>query len=331
MDETEASAPNPAPTETGRGSGETQPLVVSVVVNYRGLVDTLTCVSSLLDVEYARHLVVVVDNGSGDAEGDALAAGLPATVQYIRSNANLGYGGGANLGLRWAVEAGADYAWVLNNDTTVDRQAVAELVRAMESDPSCGASSPQIEASIGPDSPRGVWYAGGTADLGRVTTEHVHDLIDTDALLSTTGYVSGCAIFLRLCALAEVGMFWEPLFLYWEDVELSFRLRAAGWRLAIAPAARIRHIGHDGVMSSVASFYYYRNAILVAMRQLGRRGGARAALALSTRAGRRWLACATKGYRPWPTAETRGLRAGAFALLRGRAHHERRSSTETEN
>jgi GT2 family glycosyltransferase len=192
----------------------------------------------------------------------------------------------------------------------------------MDSDLSCGASSPQIEASIGPDSPRGVWYAGGTADLGRVTTEHVHDLIETDALLSTTGYVSGCALFLRLRALAEVGMFWEPLFLYWEDVELSFRLRAGGWRLAIAPAARIRHIGHDGVLSSVASYYYYRNAILVAQRRSGARGAVRAFLALWSRAGRQWLACIIKGRRPWPMAETRGLVAGLLDVVRGRASED---------
>ena len=315
MDETVGSGfGSPAAAER-RGREENPPSVVSIVVNYRGLADTRACVESLLAVEYPRHSVVVVENGSGAEEADSLAAAMPAAVRVLRSDRNLGYGGGANVGLRWAVQAGAEYAWVLNNDTTVDAGSVAELVRAMESDPRCGASSPQIEASVGPDSPRGVWYAGGTADLGRVTTEHVHDLLETDALLATTGYVSGCAIFLRLRALAEVGMFWEPLFLYWEDVELSFRLRAAGWRLAIAPAARIRHIGHDGVLSSVASYFYYRNAILVAMRQLGRRGGARASLALSTRAGRRWLACAMKGYRPWPTAETRGLLAGVAGVL----------------
>ena len=315
MDETVGSGfGSPAAAER-RGREENPPSVVSIVVNYRGLADTRACVESLLAVEYPRHSVVVVENGSGAEEADSLEAAMPAAVHVLRSDRNLGYGGGANVGLRWAVQAGAEYAWVLNNDTTVDAGSVAELVRAMESDPRCGASSPQIEASVGPDSPRGVWYAGGTADLGRVTTEHVHDLLETDALLATTGYVSGCAIFLRLRALAEVGMFWEPLFLYWEDVELSFRLRAAGWRLAIAPAARIRHIGHDGVLSSVASYFYYRNAILVAMRQLGRRGGARASLALSTRAGRRWLACAMKGYRPWPTAETRGLLAGVAGVL----------------
>jgi GT2 family glycosyltransferase len=322
MDETIASG-QAAHQGTERATANDSPLVVSVVVNYRGLVDTRACIASLVAVDYSRHEIVVVENGSGDGEADALAAALPAAVHFIRSNTNLGYGGGANLGLRWAAQAGAEYVWVLNNDTTVDPRSVTELVRAMESDPRCGAASPQIEAKVGPDSPRGVWYAGGSADLRRVTTEHVHDLIQTDALLVPTGYVSGCAIFLRARALVEAGTFWEKLFLYWEDVELSFRLRAAGWRLGIVPVARIRHIGHDGAMSPVATYYYYRNAILVAQRQLGPLGGAQAFLALWSRAGRRWLACVVKGRRPWPMAETSGLFAGVTAVLRGEAREGR--------
>ena len=311
-----------------RGGGEVPPWVVSVVVNYCGLAETRACVESLLAVDYPSHSVVVIENGSGEAEAGALAAAMPADVLVIRSDANLGYGGGANVGLRWAVKAGARYAWVLNNDTTVDSRSVSELVRAMESDPWCAAVSPQIEAPVGPESPRGVWYAGGAADLRHVTTSHTLDLLETDALLVPTGFVSGCAMFLRIPALVETGLFWEHLFLYWEDVELSLRLRAAGWHLRVAPAARIRHAVHGSVGSVVANFYYYRNAILVAQRELGLNGGAQAILALTRRAGRRWLACMVKGRRPWPVAETRGLLAGIIGITRGDAREGRPSAAQ---
>jgi GT2 family glycosyltransferase len=326
MDEAVGSGPGSAVLGNRRGGEESPPLVVSVVVNYRGLADTQTCVESLLAVDYSRHSVVVVENGSGEVEGDALAAALPAEVRVLRLDTNLGYGGGANVGLRWALKAGAEYVWVLNNDTTVDARSVVELVRAMESDLLCGAASPQIEAPLGPESPRGVWYAGGAFDLRRVTTSHTLDLLETDALLVPTGFASGCAMFLRARALAEAGPFWAELFLYWEDVELSFRLRAAGWHVAVAPAARIRHAVHGSVGSAVANYYYYRNAVLVAQRQSGSRGGARAFLALWSRAGRRWLACFIKGRRPWPTAETRGLLAGVVAVLRGDAREGRHAA-----
>ena len=216
MDETVGSGPDATLRGNRRAGVNDQPVVVSVVVNYRGWAETRACVESLLAVDYSRHSVVVVENGSGEAEADALAAAMPAVVHVLRSDSNLGYGGGANVGLRWALQAGAEYAWVLNNDTTVDTRSVAELVRAMESDPSYGAVSPQIEAPVGPESPRGVWYAGGVVDLRRVTTSHTLDLLETDALLVPTGFVTGCAMFLRTRALAENGLFWDRLFLYWE-------------------------------------------------------------------------------------------------------------------
>jgi GT2 family glycosyltransferase len=326
MDETVASGSGATMPADPLRVPDGPPLVVSIVVNFRGRSDTLACVDSLLKVDYSNHLVVVVENGSGADEGDALEAALPARVKLLRSDANLGYGGAANLGLRWAAEAGAAYAWVLNNDTTVDARSVAELVRAMDSDPRCGASSPQIEAPVGDEAPRGVWYAGATVDLRRVSTKHALDLVETGDLLVPTGFVSGCAMFLRLGAVTEVGPFWQWLFLYWEDVELSLRLSAAGWGLAVAPAARIRHLVHGSVQSAVARYYYYRNATLVARRCLGVRGAARAFLALFSRAGRRWLACTIKGRRPWPGPETRGLFAGAGAVLRGVGRNRREGS-----
>ena len=319
MDETVESGPLATLQLNSRARVNDSPLVVSVVVNYRGLADTQACIASLVAVDYPRHEIVVVENGSGGAEAEGLVAAMPTEVHVLVSDRNLGYGGAANLGIRWGVQAGAEYVWVLNNDTIVDSRSVAELVRAMESDPRCGAAGPQVTAPIGPESPRGVWYAGGTADLRRVTTSHALDLLHTDALLVPTGFVNGAAMFMRTRALTETGMFWEWLFLYWEDVELSLRLRAAGWHLAVAPGARIHHAVHGSVRSAVAEYYYYRNAILVAQRQSGPRGGVRAFLALGSRAGRRWLACLIKGRRPWPAAETRGLSAGVIAVLRGQA------------
>ena len=315
MDETGRQRAPQTLQESRRAGVNDPPLVVSVVVNYRGLAETRACVESLLAVDYPVHLIVVVENGSGEIEANSLAAAMPPQVHVLRSDRNLGYGGGANVGLRWALQAGAEYAWVLNNDTTVDARSVPELVRAMESDPSCGAASPQIQAPIGPESPRGVWYAGGVADLRRVTTSHTLDLLETGALLVPVGFVSGCAMFLRTCALTDAGMFWERLFLYWEDVELSFRLRAAGWQLSVAPAARIWHAVHGSVGSSVANYYYYRNAILVANRHLRRRGVARAFWSLSLRALRRCAASLLKRDGPFPFAETRGLIAGGAASL----------------
>jgi GT2 family glycosyltransferase len=291
------------------------PLVVSIVVNFRGIEQTRVCVASLLAVDYPNHSVVVVDNASGESEVEALREAFGASIQVIASERNLGYGGGANLGLEWALAAGAAYAWVLNNDTQIDPCAVRRLVDAMERETGYGVMSPQIDAPIGPESPFGVWYAGGMADLARVLTKHEVVPTSPAPAVEPTGYVTGCAMFLRCKALEQTGLFWAPFFLYWEDVDLSFRMRRAGWRLGVVPAARIVHFVHGSVQSKVVRYYYYRNAVIVANRHLHGRGAARAFMSLATRALRRLAASLLKRDGPLPVAETRGLLAGAAAVL----------------
>jgi len=294
-----------------------RPIVVSIVVNFRGLAETRACLASLLAVDYPAHEIVVVDNASEGGDAAALQAEFDGRVRVIASERNVGYGGAANLGLRAAIDRGAAYAWVLNNDTLFARGSVAALVEAMESDPAYGAASPVIDAPVGPEAPGGIWYAGGTANAARASARHVLEPIDPTPGIVPTGFVTGCAMFIRVAALDRVGLFWPELFLYWEDVDLSYRFVAAGWRLGVVPLARITHLVHGSVHSELATYYFYRNALLVAQRHGHTRGAARAILALTTRAARRWAACTIKGLRPFPTAETRGLLAGMKALFTG--------------
>jgi hypothetical protein len=291
------------------------PYVVSIVVNYRGLDQTCVCVASLLAVDYPNHSIVVVDNASGGLEVARLRVALGPLVQIISCDRNLGYGGGANLGLEWARRAGATYAWVLNNDTKIDPLSVRELTEAMERETEYGVLSPQIDAPISLESPFGVWYAGGEANLAKGTA--VHQVVPSSSSLGVvpTGFVTGCAMFLRCRALDQTGLFWEPLFLYWEDVDLCLRMRGAGWRMGVVPAARVVHLAHGSVQSTLARYYDYRNAILVANRHLHRRGAAQAFLSLANRALRRCAASLLKRDGPLPVAETRGLVAAAAVVI----------------
>ena len=294
-----------------------RPIVVSIVVNFRGLEETRACLDSLLAADYPAHEIVVVDNDSGNGEAAAIESEFAGHVHVIASARNLGYGGAANLGLQFAIDRGAAYAWVLNNDTIVDPGCVARLVEAMEGDAAFGAASPVIDAPIGPEAPNGIWYAGGVANAAKASTRHLLEPIEARPGIVATGFVTGCAMFIRVGALARTGLFWPELFLYWEDVDLCYRLAAAGWKLGVVPSARITHLVHGSVRSELATYYFYRNAVLVARRYGHARGAARAIVALSVRAARRWAACTVKGLRPFPMAETRGLFAGVGAVIRG--------------
>jgi GT2 family glycosyltransferase len=292
-----------------------RPVVVSIVVNFRGLAETRACLDSLLAAGYPAHEIVVVDNDSGNGEAAALESEFAGRARIVASARNLGYGGAANLGLEFAIERGAAYAWALNNDTIVDTGSVARLVEAMEGDAAFGAVSPVIDAPIGPEAPNGIWYAGGVANAAKASTRHILEPIEPRPGIVPTGFVTGCAMFIRVGALSRTGLFWPELFLYWEDVDLCYRLAAAGWKLGVVPSARITHLVHGSVRSELATYYFYRNAVMVAGRHGHARGAARAIVALSVRAGRRWAACTIKGLRPFPKAETRGLAAGIRAVV----------------
>jgi GT2 family glycosyltransferase len=290
------------------------PLVVSIVVNYDGLDDTLRCAHSLLACSYQRHLVVVVDNASPSGDAVRLAAEFGNRVHVIASGKNLGYGGGANLGLRWALAQDAVYAWVLNNDTIVDSSCIQELVNAMESNPEYGILSPQISARIGPEAPFGIWYAGGRVLLDRAETRHSFQRVEGAAVVET-GYITGCAMFIRCTSLTDAGLFWEPLFLYWEDVDLSLRMSRAGWTLGVVPHALIHHAIHGSVLSETLEYYHFRNAFII-VRKFGSRSTA--VLGLLFLVGgvtRRW-ARALLRRRPAPTAATRGLLSGVVLAVK---------------
>jgi GT2 family glycosyltransferase len=296
-----------------------------VVVNYDGLDDTRRCVTSLLAGAYRRHLIVVVDNGSRSGDAARLSDEFGDRIHVIAAGKNLGYGGGANLGLEWATTREATYGWVLNNDTTVDEACIGRLVDAMESNAGYGILSPQISAAIGPEAPSGIWFAGGRVLLRRAETRHSVTPAEGSGVVETE-YVTGCAMFMRCAALADTGLFWERLFLFWEDVDLSLRMRRAGWRLGVLPDARIRHEIHGTIASRTLEYYHFRNALVVVRTYGSRATAASALLFLAGGVARRW-ARALLRRKPAPSGATRGFLVGIWYAVRWPASREPRTQS----
>lgn len=290
------------------------PVVVSVVVNFKGAVDTIRCVQSLLATTYPAHRVVVIENGSGTTDDAVIEGRFGDQIELVRAHHNLGYGGGANLGIRWAIQQHAAYVWILNNDTVVAPDAISRLVDAMETSPRLGVASPEIGAPVGLEAPSGVWYAGGVVSLKRAEARHVHRTLERVPGVVSTEYITGCAMFLRCEALQNVGGFWERLFLYWEDVDLSLRFRDSGWGLGVVPLASVTHYAHGSVRADIAERYYFRNAILVARRHGSLRVAAGAVASLGVGLARRWVSAVLRR-RPMPQAETMGWLAGSAIAL----------------
>ena len=143
-----------------REPSEGMPTVVAIVLNWNNLPDTLECISSLRRSDWPHLSVWVVDNDSLDDPTEPVSASYPG-VRVIRNPRNLGYGGGNNSGLRHAIQEGADYALILNNDVIVAPDMVRCLVEEAEADVRIAMATPTVFYY---DRPTEVYWDGGIID-----------------------------------------------------------------------------------------------------------------------------------------------------------------------
>jgi GT2 family glycosyltransferase len=251
------------------------PRLAAVVLSWNGREETLACLRSFAKVSYEPFEIVVVDNASADGSADAVAAEFPG-VELVRSDRNLGYAGGMNLGAERALARGAEHVLLLNNDTVVDADAPGALVAEAERRPSAAALCPVVYFAEPPDL---VWYAGARFDprKGHQGKHLGYGSREAPAAVRETERACGAALLLPARAIAELGLFDEELFAYAEDADWSLRAREAGHELLVVPAARVWHhvssaTGGEG--SSGALYYSVRNVLAVCERHapLGRVG-----------------------------------------------------------
>jgi GT2 family glycosyltransferase len=258
--------------------GEGQPHVAVVVLSWNGREDTLGCLSSLQRVRWERLSLIVVDNGSTDGTLEAVRSGFPDATA-IRSEENVGFADGNNIGMRAALEAGADYVLILNNDTLVDEGVVEALVRQAERRPDAGALCPLIRYVDPPDL---IWYAGARFDPralhnGRHTGYGERDTGQYHAVREI-GRATGAAMLVPSRVIKEVGYFDGRLFIQVEDVDWSLRMRAAGYRILFVPDAIVSHrvaMTTGGERAPVTAYYEMRNTLVVSSRHAPLRGPAR--------------------------------------------------------
>ena len=238
------------------------PLISVVVLNWNGDRVIESCLRSVQAQTYGPLEVIVVDNASADGSVEVIRSQFPKT-QLIVNKANLGFGGGNNVGIR---ASQGTYIMVLNNDTRLHPNCIEELKRSVEQEEGYGACASKILL----ESPGNLIDAAGIVvcpdglSIGRGRLEEGERFNQEVEVF----FGSGCACLYRREMLEDVGLYDEDFFAYAEDTDLGWRARLAGWKCTYNPKAIVYHVhsASSGTYSRLKAFLVERNRIWVAIK-----------------------------------------------------------------
>lgn len=234
----------------------TAPKVFIILLNWNRLAEITDCLASLDRLDYPNYRVVVVDNGSTDGSTDRLAESRPE-VALLCNGRNLGYTGGNNVGMRYALENGADYVWLVNNDTVVEPETLSRLVATGESSDRIGQVSPVIRFY---EDPGRLQFHGAYPDWDRqkIVSQVLYG-VDISQMPQDEILLTGAALLVKRRVLETVGFFNEKLFAYWEDHDYSVRINRAGFLSVLSPEATVYHktIVPERLHVTRPPYYYY--------------------------------------------------------------------------
>lgn len=250
------------------------PSVAIILVNWNGFDFTQACLHSLRKLDFSDYKVILVDNASLDQEGKALKKAFPE-IELIENSENLGFSGGNNVGIRFALSQGFSHIMLLNNDTEVKPDFLGEMMLKFLQNPTLGVVQPLI---LFLTDPKKIWSAGGkwVSNLGRaITMGDREPLADYRFNKSELDWATGCCMLISREAILRVGLLNEQYFAYFEDVEWSLRFKNAGFEIALAEKAVIYHEAgasskkthSEGTLSPRVFYYNVRNQFFLLRSQ----------------------------------------------------------------
>lgn len=214
-----------------------QPSIYAVILTHNHYEDTQDCLESVFAADYPDLKVVIVDNGSSDGTPERVRQEFPP-VQVIENGQNIGVPAGYNIGFQHALEQGADYILMLNNDTVIPPDMIHELLGVGGEDPSTGIIMPKVLYHGSDDR---VWSSGGRYRAfppAILMTDKRQEYQDRTRLIE---YAPGCGLLIHRRAFERAGLFDPGYFFLWDDWDFSERVRAHGLNIWYAPNARMWH------------------------------------------------------------------------------------------
>lgn len=240
------------------------PKVSVIILNWNGKDDTLECLGSFKKIGYTNYEIIVVDNGSSDGSEEVIKSQYPDIV-LLQAGENLGYAGGNNVGISWALKHGTDYLLILNNDTVVAPDLLNAFVDAAILLPQGSILGAKIYFYDKPDT---LWCAGGRwlsdhsrfehVGGGKIDSEDFNSVVEVD-------YITGCALFADAETFKDIGLLDEQLFLTYEETDWCYRARAKSHKCLVVPTAKLWHkvsSSFGGATSPIVTYFMVRNKLL---------------------------------------------------------------------
>lgn len=240
-------------------------MVGAVTLNYKTAADTAEAVRALLASDGVEMTVFLVENGSGDGSWEKLSQDFAGEkrVELIRSEVNTGFAGGNNIGIRAALKRGVEFVFLVSSDVIVEPDCARRLTAAM--DAHSAASAQPLMLRRGNDM---------VDTLGHLVRKDmiIVDVGEDQPLPSGIegqdweifGVCAGAAMY-RASVFVRLGLLPDDFFIYYEDVDLNFRIRLTGGRAILVPGARARHTRY-GSAGGFALKHYYAERNLLAVR-----------------------------------------------------------------
>lgn len=243
--------------------------VVIIIINWNNTNTTLSCLGSIKD----NYKIIIVDNNSIDDEVEKLKRGLPENAYLILNDRNYGFAAANNRGIRYAIEHfSPNYIMLLNHDTIATPNFLKPLISLMQQNQKIGAIQPKILRTQNKsiiDSGGQIMYSDGSVrdiDIGIIENE-------THQKRKEVFGACAAAVLYRTSALIETGLFDERLFILFEDVDISWRLRLKGYKILYEPDSVIYHergISRPGqkekYIKILQELYGFRNCLAITLR-----------------------------------------------------------------
>ena len=241
--------------------------VAIIILNWNGCLDTIDCVQSLLEVECSMFDIVIVDNASTDRSVEILKQRFP-DCKLVQNNKNLGFSGGNNVGIKYALTHDFKYILLLNNDTVVEKNFIFPLIEKLENNEAIGVVQSKLLNyydhkkidSLGQE----ILTAGGMRDI-------INNGLSKKSCRNPIEIFGACAAaaLYRAEVFSEIGLFDESFFIIFEDADLSWRIRLKGYKTFLVPDSVVYHkrgISGGNRWNKIRNYYRRRNNLFLIIK-----------------------------------------------------------------